>query len=170
MIVLIPASVVQCCDEQLRKDLARSAGSTLTSETEENILKSIKILAVSMENAVVARVTLNSMHQDSDETICSFGARLRGKASVCKYMINCPDCHREVNYIEPILRDALCPGIEDSKIQLDLFGNTNQNMSLEEIFCFVEANEAGKRAASRLLDSHCTESIKSSYRRSKKDK
>ena len=85
------------------------------------------------------------MHQDRDETIRSFGARLLGQASVCKYMINCPDCHHEVNYTEPILQDALSHGIEDSEIQLNLLGNTNQNMSLEEIFHFVEANEAVKK-------------------------
>ena len=99
--------LLECCDDQLHKDFTRSAVSTLTNKTEENVLKYIEILAVREENVMVALVTLNSMHQDRDETICSFGGRLQGQASVCKYMINCPDCHREVNYTEPILRDAL---------------------------------------------------------------
>ena len=71
--------LLECCDEQLRKDLTKSAVSTLTNQTKYNILKSIKILAVRKENVMVARVTLNSMHQDQDETIHSFGARLRAK-------------------------------------------------------------------------------------------
>ena len=120
---------------------------------------------------MVARVALNinNMHQDRDETIRSFGARLRGQANVCKYSIECPSCHTDVSYTEAILRDALSRDIDDSEIQLDLLGHTNQDISLEEIFRFVEAKEAGKRSASRLLSSQGADSIRSSYRRIRKE-
>ena len=49
--------------------------------------------------------------------------------------------------MEEILRDVLVRGIADPEIQFDIFGDKNQNMTLEEIFRFVEAKEAGKRSA-----------------------
>ncbi len=34
--------LLECCDEQLRKDLTRTAGGTLTNKTEEDVLKGHK--------------------------------------------------------------------------------------------------------------------------------
>ena len=66
-----------------------------------------------------------------------------------------------------MLRDVLTEGIADPEIQLDLLGSNNQDMSLEEVFKFVESKEAGKCSSSHLLDSHAVESTSSSYRKSK---
>ena len=159
--------LLECCDEQLRNDLTRNAGGTLTNKTEVDVLKAIKTLAVREENTMVARVTLHNMRQDRDETIRSFGARLRGQAGVCKFELDCPGCTEKVNYTEQVLRDVLCRGIDDTEIQMDLLGDKNQEMTLEEIFQFIEAKESGKRSASRLLDSHThgAEAASSSYKR-----
>ena len=94
---------------------------------------------------MVAKVAFNNMHKDQDESIRAFGARLRGQAAVCKYVIDCPEDEFNivVDYTEQILRDVLCRGIADSDIQLELLGHTNQEMSLEEAFYFVETKEAG---------------------------
>ena len=116
---------------------------------------------------MVARGALNNMQQDRDEPIRSFGVRLHGQANICKYIMDCPSCNAEVNYTEPILRDVLCRGIIDPEIQLDLLGNTNQDMSLAEVFHFVEAKESGKRSAPRLFDSQAVDSIQSLYRKNK---
>ena len=159
--------LLECCNEELRKDLTRSAGGSLTNKTEDEVLTLIKRLAVREENTMVARVTLHEMQQDRDETIRSFGARIRGQAGVCKYTISCPSCNSDVNYTEQILRDVLTRGIADPEIQLDLLGNPDQDMGLEDVFKFVEAKEAGKRSANKLLESHGVESIRSQYRRSK---
>jgi hypothetical protein len=51
--------LIECCDEQLRKDLTRSAGGSLTNKTEQEVLAAIKKLAVREENTMVARVTLH---------------------------------------------------------------------------------------------------------------
>jgi len=119
---------------------------------------------------MIARVTLNNSQQDRDEPIRAFCARLRGQANICKYKIECPECNHEVDYTEPILRDVICRGIEDSDIQLDLLGQTNQDMSLDEVLHFVEARETGKRSATKLLQHHeCNSIIRSSYRKNKLD-
>ena len=59
-------------------------------------------------------------------------------------------------------------GLEDPEIQLDLLGDKNQDMTFEEVLRFIEANEAGKRSASRLIDTHGAEAAKSSYNRNKR--
>ncbi|XP_063956770.1 uncharacterized protein LOC135154494 [Lytechinus pictus] len=159
--------LLECCDEPLRKDLTRAAGGSLTNKTEDEVLTAIKKLAVREENTMVARVTLHNMRQDRDETVGSFGACLRGQADICKFIIACPACNADVNYTDAIMRDVLTREIADSEIQLDLLGNKNQDMGLEEVFQFIEAKEAGKRSASSLLDSHTETASSSSYRKAK---
>ena len=88
--------LLKCCDEQLRKDLTRNAGSSLTDKTAAEVMEAIKKLAVREENTMVARVQLNNMRQDRDKTIRSFGARLRGQAGVCKFLVTCPGCSAEI--------------------------------------------------------------------------
>lgn len=158
--------LLECCDEPLRKDLTRTASGSLTDNTETDVLAAIRKLAVREENTMVARVTLHNMRQDRDETVRSFGARLRGQADICKFVIPCPGCDAVVSYTEAIMRDVLCRGLADPEIQMDLLGDKNQEMTLEDVFQFVEAKEAGKRSASRLLDSHSIEAA-SSYKKAK---
>ncbi|XP_046864810.1 uncharacterized protein LOC124459404 [Xenia sp. Carnegie-2017] len=161
--------LLECCDETLRKDLTRNAGGTLTNKPIDEVMAAIRELAVREENTMVARIKLHNMRQDRDETIRSFGARLRGQASVCKFTINCPNCATEINYTDNILRDALTVGIADSDIQLDLLSDKNQNMTLEEAFLFIEAKEAGRRSATHLLNSQSIDATRSQYRRGKQD-
>ena len=118
---------------------------------------------------MVARVALNNMHQDHDEPIRSFSARLKGQAGVCKYITPCPGCDREVDYTEQILRDVLSRGVADPDIQLELLSHVNQNMTLEEVLKFVQTKEAGKRSATRLLEHNNTSAIRSQYKRGKKE-
>ena len=144
--------LLECCDDQLRKDLTRAAGKSLTTQSEEEVLRAIKRLAVREENIMVARVALHDMRQDNDETIRSFSARIRGQANVCQYNTACPSCSTTVDFTDCILRDVLARGIADNEIQLDLLGDAKQDMTLEEMLKFVESKESGKRSASRLHD------------------
>ena len=160
--------LLECCDEQLRRDLTRNAGGTLAGETEEVVLAAIKALAVREENVMVARVALHHMKQDRDEPIRAFVARLKGQAGVCKYVKACPGCNVQVAYTEAILTDVLCRGIADPEIQMDLLGDANQEMTLEQAIKFVEAKESGKRSASRLSTPQLAEAMGSTYRRQRK--
>jgi len=61
-------------------------------------------------------------------------------------------------------------GMEDSEIQLDLLGDKNQDMTLEQMLRFIEAKEAGKRSATQLLLPRATDAITgSAYKRQRKD-
>ena len=117
---------------------------------------------------MVARVTLHNMKQDRGEPIRAYGARLRGQAGVCKFVQKCIDCDAVVDYTEAMLRDVLCRGMEDPEIQLDLLGDKNQDMTLEQMLKFIEAKEAGKRSATRLLLPHATDAITGSAYKNQK--
>ena len=159
--------LLECCDEPLRKDLTRSEGGSLTNKTKDQVLESIKELAVREENAMVARVALHNMTQDRDESIRSFCARIKGQAGVCKYNIECPSCKTTVDYTKPIIRDVLSRGLSDSDIQLELLGHTEQNMTLEQVVTFIESKEAGKRSAMKLSQAQGVQAIRSTYKQSK---
>ena len=140
--------LLECCDDQLRKDVTRSIGMghTLTDGPEEEILTLVRRLAIIEENTMVAQVALHNMRQDRDETVRSFSARIRGQAGVCKFVIPCPDRSQTAHYTEDVLRDVVIRGLEDPEIQLDLLGDKNQDMTFEEVLHFIEAKEDGKRS------------------------
>jgi len=125
------------------------------------------MLAVREENVMVARVNLANMRQDRDETVRSFGARIRGQANICKYVMQCTNCATDVNYTDNILRDVLTKGLYDPEIQLDLLGEPDQDKTLEQVFKYVEAKEAGRRSASSLVESNTAAATRSSYQRTK---
>lgn len=61
--------LLECCDDQLRKDLTRNTGGTLTEMTEDDVLTAMRRLAVREENTMVARAALHNLKQDRDEPI-----------------------------------------------------------------------------------------------------
>ena len=68
--------LLECCDEQLHKDLTRNAGGSLANKPLQEVMQAIKILAMQLHN----------MRKDDDDTIRSFSARARGQAGVCNQL------------------------------------------------------------------------------------
>ena len=160
--------LLECCEDDLRKDLTRAAGGSLTTKSEEEVLQRIMSLAVRQENVMVARVELHDMKQDQDEAIRSFAARVKGHANICKFVTDCPSCNTPVNFTNEILKDVIVKGILDCDIQLDLLSDHNQNMSLEEILRYVEAKESGKRSATKIFQNvQAATTNRSKYQKSK---
>ena len=135
--------LMECCEETLRRDLHRSDKEISTKE-ETTILTAIRRLAVREENTMVSRVVLHSMHQDRDEGVRNFAAKLSGQADICKFVTKC-ECGRDVNFTDQIIRDTLVRGLEDPEIRQDLLGHENQDLTLEAVLKLVEAKESGKR-------------------------
>ena len=98
---------------------------------------------------MVARLRLQQMRQDRDEPARNFAARLKGQAGVCQFNIKC-ECEANVSYSDQMIRDTLIVGLADDDIRLEVLGHTNQEMSLDETICFIEAKESGKRSAGRI--------------------
>ena len=67
------------------------------------------------------------------------------------------------SYADTVVRNVLILGIADQDIQLELFGNADQDMNLENVNKYIEAKEAGKRSASRLQ--HAETAAASTYNR-----
>ena len=165
----VVAQLLECCDEELRKDLTRAAGKSLINSAEKDVLTHMKALAVRSENTMVARVALSNMRQGHEEPIRSFYARIKGQADTCKYEMECVNaaCDQINDFTEEIIRNVIARGLADQEIQLDLLGEKNQEMTLKDMIEYIEAKESGKRSASRLLDPQSTDAISSSYRRGK---
>ena len=162
--------LLECCEEELRKDLTRNAGCSLSTKEEDYVLNAIKQMAVKEENVMISRMELFNMHQDHNESIRSFGARIRGRADTCKYIINCTavGCTQEVSYKDHILRDILIRGVADQDIRLDILQSKEQDLGLEEVFKLIEAMESGKRSALKLDPSTGVNSSRNSqYKKNK---
>lgn len=52
--------LLKCCDEQLRKDLARNAGGSLTDKSATEVMEAIKKVAMQEENTMVAECNLTT--------------------------------------------------------------------------------------------------------------
>ena len=160
------AHLIECCDEELRIDLYRIYGVNLENEPESKVLEAIKKVAVKVENVIVARVRLLNMKQDRDEPVRNFVAKLKGQANTCKYFKKhkCSSCQHEaeINYSEDMVRDVLARGLVDSDIQIDLLGDPNQDMPLDQMVNLIEAKETGKESAMRLSGNQSVNALRSS--------
>ena len=145
--------LLECCDEELRRDVTRMAGGSLTNKTAEEALAAIRTLAVMEQSPMVARAALYAMHQDRDEPVRTFAARARGHARTCKFTHDCPQCSTAVDFTDTMIRDVVTRGQDDQEIQQDLLGDRNQEPCLDEVIQFVESKESGKLSAIHLLDS-----------------
>ena len=142
--------LLETCEEPLRRDLTRAHGD-LSREPEATVLQHIKTFAVRLQNTMVARVQLQQLRQDRDEPIRSFAARLKGQAGICKYVKKCScELPADVDYTSDIVRDCLLHGLYDEDIRLEILGQQNQEMSLDEVIQIAEAKESGKRSSNML--------------------
>ena len=163
----IVVNLMECCDEDLRKNIFRTYGS-LKNNTEEEALKKIKKLAVHIENVRVARVTLHQMKQDQDDPVRGFVAKLKGQASICNYTMKfrCQcDIESDINYADEIVSNVLISGLADNQIQREILSDVNQEMSLEQMVNLIEAKEVGNRSASQVTNIVKTYAVKSTYKR-----
>ena len=154
--------LLECCDPILRNDLFQSNGSLL-DRTEAEVMAAIKLLAVPIENTMVARVGLNNMRQDYNEGVRQYVSRLKGQAGICKFIATekCSNCNHNVthNYSDAMVRDALTRGLANIDIQQDLLGEANQDMTLEEVTSYVQAKERARNSAAKLANGHTTGAI-----------
>lgn len=161
--------LLETCDEPLRRDLTRAHGNLLGVD-EKTVLKHIKQFAVRLENTMVARVQLQQLRQDRDEPIRSFAARLKGQASICKFVKKCACAEpSDVDYTSDIVRDCLIHGLYDDDIRLEILGQPNQEMTLDQVIQISEAKESGKRSSFLLQSSTpvtpVAASVRSTYRK-----
>ena len=103
---------LECCDDELRKDLTRAAGKGLINSAENRRPRRHEGTDLRSENTMVARVTLSNMRQGHEGPIRSFYARIK---DTCKYEMTCTkaECDQVNDFTEEILRNVIAHGTAD---------------------------------------------------------
>ena len=86
------------------------------------------------------------MRQLRDEPFRAFAVRVRGKADICAFTIDCT-CGLKINYTDHMIRDTLLNGIADDEIRREIFGSANMlTRAVNEIVGLVESKEMARNA------------------------
>ena len=165
----VTTQLITCCDVELRNQLF-NAHSKIEDKEEEEVLKSIKELAVKSESVIVAQVNHVKCRQGRDEPIRKWFAKLKGQASVCDYTITfkIDGTEHTQSYEDNVLRQIIAANMEDSDIQTDLLSmlnTSNKSMSAEEMVCFIEAKENAKQGTLKLSNTHSMNALHSTYKK-----
>ena len=107
--------LLECCSIKLRRDL-HCQHNNINTRTEDDILASMRLLAVKRENVMVERLNLQLLQQDSDEGVRNFAARVRGQADVCLFTVTAPNdvqAGEEISYRDHMVKDTIIRGLED---------------------------------------------------------
>ena len=137
-----------CCTSELSRAVYDSGVSS--TETETNMLQSIKKMAVRAQNTLINVVNFLEMTQSHEEAVGSFAARLKGQAAVCNFTIECSSssCNTTTTYAEKMIVHQLTRGLADPSIQEEILAQAAQtpDMDLSTTQKLVEAKETGKRS------------------------
>lgn len=152
---LMVCELLDCCSEELAKDIDRTH-SEIDTMNEEEILTAIKERAVIIENPVVAQVTHMNMKQGAGEKIRPWAARLKGQASACEYKatVKCK-CGEEntADFTDHAIRQIIAASLSDPDIQRDLLSELNTRkkpMTSDDMISFIEGRENGRESALKL--------------------
>ena len=151
----VATALFYCCSEDLRMSIMRDTRQDVALMPEEDLLATIKRLAVRDESILVHRMKLARMVQGPGMGIRTFLANLRGQAALCKFTAKCTEAHctHIFDYSNEIIKDNLIRGISDPEILADLLGDPKADRSLEEVVNFVAQKEQGKATRSAVGDS-----------------
>ena len=142
--------LIACCSPDLATSLSRVSGGKHFDLDETDILKQMKNLVVRFENPAVHVQTFLAMHQQPEEGVRHFLARLRGVANHCEFRVRC-SCTHEVSYADNVIKYKLVAGLVDEEIKEDVLGTTD--LDLEATIKMIEGKEGAKKAKQSLSQS-----------------
>ena len=141
----------QCASTRLGDAVLR-VNDDITRQTEQEMLKLMKSLAVIPVALMVVRSELLSLRQAADEAFRSFFARVRGKAEICSFTTESKcgcGTTNVVDFTEIMVRDVIIAGIYDEDIRRRLMSvNDLCKKSSNQIISLVEAEEMARNATS----------------------
>ena len=143
------AQLFHCATEALGDVLLKSDPHMATRPL-DHVLIAMRTLAVIPVSRGVIRAELMRMDQSPDEAFRTFAARVRGKAEMCGFRIQC-QCACALtfpsDYTDDMVRDVLMAGIADLDIRREALGAPDmQEMPINEIIAFVERREMARNA------------------------
>ena len=143
--------LLACCETDLRRDLHRYLGTSVTTKSEAELLGEIKKIAVILRSNLVNVVSLMSATQEREESCRSYLAKIRGLANVCKLSVECSaaDCSEQVSYSDTFVKYALVKGLADGEVREELLSQSPE-LNLDQTLAFIEAKEQGKRSQKAL--------------------
>ena len=157
----------ECCDENLKHLMYGQYTSEQQAATsEEDLLKSMKRLAVVYKSELTHRLRLSESIQIPGQTIYGYLAVLRSLARPCKLLIKCT-CEREVDYSDSLIRDQLSKGMsDDTDRQRMLAEPKSEELSLIQVVELLHRLETSHRPiqASTLTATQTSNHSKSCWR------
>ncbi len=157
----------ECCDNDLGDAILKSSFS-VENDTEDNLLKTMKQLAVIPVAISIRRADLLSCHQDHGEAGRAFHARLRGKADTCSYSIKCTSqtCEQVIDFSDIIVKDVLLSGLADVDVKREVLGWAElDTKDVNATVAYIE----GKEVARDALNKNPVNAAISSYKKSKSE-
>ena len=135
----------QCAGPQLGDHILKT-NPNATTDHPEQLLETMRSLAVIPVATSVLRTELIQLRQECDESFRSFAARARGKAETCEFSSKC-ECGKNVDYTPHMSRNVLLNGIADPDIRREILGTKNITQSpVNEVISLVESKEKARNA------------------------
>ena len=124
-----------CCSAPLRLDMASEVGDELDNMQEDQLLKTMRRMAVKETNPMVHRNKLRSMLQGETERYRNYVSRLKEASIDCLYTVLCGDHNEEkvVSYREEMVRDQAIYGMYDKDIQAKILAKGSKLLGLEAV-------------------------------------
>lgn len=147
-----------CCDTDLGDAILKGHPSAITGD-EEQLMATMKQMAVPPMATSIRRDMLLSTKQDDEENIRSFVARLNGKAATCTYTMECSagKCTQRNDFTHIIVKDVLVAGLADEDIRRDVLGWAElDDKTVDETVNFIEAKEVARHALTNQFPSTST--------------
>lgn len=160
----------QACTEALQQTLHHSGAGSITDP--EELLKTIKQLAVKKRNNLVNIIELQKLGQYRDETISAYSARLNGQASLCDFYVECPTCNQDVSFKDKSIMYQMIRGLNEcdqmERVPQAVAQVEGGELSLTRVIKLLEALEMGK-SSQKLVDSNGSSLNRLSQHRKNKD-
>lgn len=143
--VTAAAQLFQCAGPQFGDHILKT-NTNATTDHPEQLLETMRSLAVIPVATSVSRTELLQLRQERDEPFRSFAARVRGKAETCEFSSKC-ECGKNVDYTPHMSRDVLLNGTADPDIRREILGTKNITQSpVNEVISLVESKEKARNA------------------------
>jgi hypothetical protein len=127
-------------------DSLLKANSNAASGTLNELLATMRSLAVIPVATCVSRTELLQLRQERDEAFHTFTAMVRGKAETCAFTAEC-ECGKDVDYTDNVICDVLLNGLSDPDIRREILRTPNiLNKPVNDVIALVENKEMAHNA------------------------
>ena len=139
------AQLFQCGSQSLGDSLLKSVAEIVSKPLQE-LLSSMRRLAVIPVATGVLRSDLMQMRQLRYEPFRAYAVRVRGKADTCAFTIDCT-CGLKINYTDHMIQDTLLNGIADNEIRREILGGADMlTRAVNKVIALVKAKEMARNA------------------------